>query len=329
MKIVVLDSDPALGCDSAPEQAQGRLDISALEHWGSVEVHPRTPPEKVVERCRGADVVLTNKVVLGPAEFEHLPDLELVSVLATGVNVVDLDAARSRGVTVCNVPGYSTMSTAQHAWALLLELTNRVGLHAQDVEQGGWVQSDSFSYFRTPLRELAGSILGVVGYGAIGQQVVTMAQAFGMQVMVHTRTPRTVEGVLFVDKETLLRQSDVISLHCPLTEETKHFIDEAALSQMKPEALLINVARGPVVDETALAQALVSGQIGGAAVDVLRVEPARRDCPLLQREVLDSGRLLVTPHLAWATLAARQRLLSITAKNIEAFQNGTPQNVVN
>lgn len=328
MKIVVLDSDPALGCDSAPEMARGRLDTAALDRLGTVELHSRTAPDEVVPRCRGAEVVLTNKVVLGRAEFERLPELRLVSVLATGVNVVDLDAARAGGVTVCNVPGYSTMSTAQHAFALLLELTNQVGLHARDVELGGWVNSEAFSYFRTPLRELSGRVMGVVGFGAIGKRVVAMAQSFGMQVMVHTRTERSVEGVLFVDKGTLLRQSDVVSLHCPLTEDTRHFIDEAALSQMKPDALVINVARGPVVDERALARALVAGRIGGVATDVLETEPARRDCPLLQKDVLETGRCLVTPHLAWATFAARERLLSITAENIEAFQNGTPQNVV-
>ncbi len=328
MKIVILDSDPALGCDTAQERAQGRLDISALKKLGTVEIHSRTDPSQVVPRCRGANVVLTNKVVLGQAEFESLPDLELVSVLATGVNVIDLDAARSRGVVVCNVPGYSTMSTAQHAFALLLELTNRVGLHATDVEQGGWAGSESFSYFRTPLTELSGRIMGVVGFGAIGQRVVAMAQAFGMQVMVHTRTERRVEGVLFVDKETLLRESDVVSLHCPLTDETKDFIDDAALAQMKPEALLINVSRGPVVDEAAVARALVAERIGGVATDVLTVEPARKDCPLLQPDVVATGRCLVTPHLAWATLAARERLLAITVENIEAFRRKAPQNVV-
>ncbi len=328
MKIVVLDSDPALGCDSAPEQEQGRLDAAELERLGTLVMHATTAPDQVISRCQGAEVVLTNKVVLGRSEFEKLPKLKLVSVLATGFNVIDLEAARAHQVTVCNVPGYSTMSTAQHAFALLLELTNRVGLHARDVEQGGWVSSPSFSYFRAPLRELAGRVLGVVGFGAIGKRVVAMAQAFGMQILVHTRTPRSIEGVRFVDKETLLRESDVVSLHCPLTEETRHFIDEDALSQMKPDALLVNVARGPVVDESALARALVSGTIGGAATDVLQVEPAEEQCPLLQKDVVETGRCIVTPHLAWATTASRERLLSISAENIEAFLNGTPQHVV-
>lgn len=328
MKIVVLDSDPAFGCDSAPAEARGTLDTAALSKLGDVVIHSRTRPEQVVERCQGAAAVLTNKVVLGRAEFSELPALKLISVLATGVNVVDLEAARSHGVTVCNVPGYSTMSTAQHALALLLELTNRVGLHSADVASGGWQRSETFAYFRTPLQELAGKVMGVVGYGAIGQRVIALAQALGMQVLVSSRTEHQVEGVLFVDKQTLLRQSDVVSLHCPLTDETKHFIDRAALSLMKPSALVINVARGPIVDEQALAEALLSGRIAGAAMDVLSTEPARSDCPLLREDVLATGRCIVTPHIAWATQAARTRLLGITTKNIEAFLKGTPQNVV-
>lgn len=328
MRIVVLDSNPAFGCDSAEAAARGTLDTAALSELGDVVIHAGTKPDEIVARCEGAAVVLTNKVVLGPSEISALPKLRLISVLATGVNVIDLDAARAHGVTVCNVPGYSTMSTAQHALALLLELTNHVGLHASHVASGGWQGSEAFSYFRTPLKELAGDVMGVVGYGAIGKQVIALAQALGMQVLVNSRTVRTVDGVVFVDKETLLRKSDVISLHCPLTDETRHFIDGAALSQMKPGALLINVARGPIVDEEALAQALLSGQIAGAATDVLTSEPPRSDCPLLREDVLSTGRCLVTPHVAWATHAARTRLLDVTTKNIDAFLRGAPQNVV-
>lgn len=328
MKIVVLDADPAFGCDSAEAAARGSLSTTALSALGEVSIHSSTKPEEVVERCEGATAILTNKVVLGRPQILALPKLRLISVLATGVNVIDTDAARAQGVTVCNVPGYSTMSTAQHALALLLELTNRVGLHASDVARGGWQTSQTFSYFRTPLRELAGSVMGVVGYGAIGKRVIALAQALGMQVLVNSRTEHKVEGILFVDKETLLRQSDVVSLHCPLTDETRHFINGSALSMMKPEALLINVARGPIVDEEALAQALLSGQIAGAALDVLTHEPAQNDCPLLRDDVVATGRCLITPHIAWATHASRTRLLDITTKNIEAFLKGTPQNVV-
>lgn len=328
MKIVVLDADPAFGCGSAAEEARGALDKAALLTLGDVTIYDSTKPEQVVERCEGATAVLTNKVVLGRSELATLPDLKLISVLATGVNVVDLEAASAQGITVCNVPGYSTMSTAQHALALLLELTNRVGLHASDVAAGGWQKSETFSYFRTPLQELAGQVLGVVGYGAIGQRMISLAQALGMQVLVNSRTERKVDGLLFVDKQTLLRQSDVISLHCPLTEETRHFIDKPALYSMKPTSLLINVARGPIVDEDALADALLSGRIAGAALDVLSTEPARNDCPLLRPEVFRTGRCLVTPHIAWATHAARTRLLGITVRNIQAYLSGAPQNVV-
>ncbi len=329
MKIVVLDSDPAFGCETAPDGARGALDVSCLAQLGHLEVHANTGPEEVVKRSLDAEVLLTNKVVLGRAEMEQLPKLRLISVLATGVNVVDLAAARERGITVCNVPGYSTRSTAQHAIALLLELSNRVGLHAADVDSGGWQESESFSYFRTPLQELAGLVMGVVGYGAIGKTVAAIAQALGMAVLVHTRTAREVEGIRFVDKETLLRESDVVSLHCPLTDDTHHFIDDVALGKMKPSALLINVARGPVVDEDALSRALIEGRLGGAGLDVLSTEPALPDCPLLSDEVRATRRLIVTPHIAWASEAARGRLLEISARNVEAFQKGSPQNVVN
>lgn len=328
MKIVVLDADPAFGCKSATGGASGALDTTALVALGDVTIYDRTKREQVIERSQGATAILTNKVVLGRSEIAALPDLKLISVLATGVNVVDLDAANAHGITVCNVPGYSTMSTAQHALALLLELTNRVGLHASDVAAGGWQRSETFSYFSTPLQELAGRVLGVVGYGAIGQRMIALGQALGMQVLVNSRTERKVDGLLFVDKQTLLEQSDVISLHCPLTEETRHFIDKAALRSMKRTSLLINVARGPIVDEDALAEALLSGKIYGAALDVLSTEPARNDCPLLRPEVLQTGRCLVTPHIAWATHSARARLLGTTIGNIQAYLSGTPQNVV-
>jgi glycerate dehydrogenase len=323
MNIVVLDSDPAFGCQSASPEARGELDTSHLESLGTLTSYPGTAPADVIERARDARVILTNKVVIGAAELEKLPQLKLISVLATGVNVIDLDAARAAGVTVCNVPGYSTMSTAQHAFSLLLELCQHVGVHADDVKEGGWVKSEPFSYFKTPLVELDGQVMGLVGFGAIGQQVARQAQAFGMRVIVHTRTERSAPGIEFVDKKTLLEQSDVISLHCPLTESTKHFIDDDALSLVKPSAFLINVARGPVVDEAAVASALKAGTLAGAATDVLSVEPAQSDCPLLS-----APRCLITPHIAWASHAARTRLLDITVKNIKAFQNGTPQNVV-
>jgi glycerate dehydrogenase len=323
MKIVVLDSDPAFGSAAAPEDASGRLDAAALSKFGDLFVYPNTSAEQLEERAQDAVVILTNKVAIGAPELAKMPLVRLISVLATGVNVIDLDAAADRGVTVCNVPGYSTMSTAQHTIALLLELCNHVGLHATDVASGSWEKAEAFSYFRAPLRELDGQRLGIVGYGAIGQQVAKVASALGMEILVHTRTQREADGVRFVDKGTLLLESDVVSLHCPLTEETHHFIDEDALGAMKHSALLLNASRGPVVDEAALARALSDGTILGAATDVLSTEPPEKGNPLLS-----APRCLITPHIAWATEAARARLIAISARNIEAFLNGTPQNVV-
>lgn len=323
MKIVVLDSDPAFGSAAAPEEASGRLDPAPLSKFGELFVYPNTSADQLDERAREAVVVLTNKVGIGAAELKKMPELRLISVLATGVDIIDLDAATRRGVTVCNVPGYSTMSTAQHTIALLLELCNHVGLHASDVAAGSWEKAEAFSYFRAPLRELDGLKMGIVGYGAIGRQVAKVAAALGMLILVHTRTRRDEDGIRFVDKETLLRESDVVSLHCPLTEETKHFIDADALRKMKPSSLILNASRGPVVDEAALAQALRDGTISGAATDVLSTEPPRVDNPLLS-----APRCLITPHIAWASEAARARLIAISAKNIEAFLAGSPQNVV-
>jgi len=323
MKIVILDADPAFGSAAAPSQSRGTVEISRLQRLGELTVHEGTLPEQVLERAKDADVLITNKVVLREDHFEKLPSLKLVTVLATGVNVVALDAAAARNITVCNVPGYSTASTAQHAIALLLELTNRVGLHEADVASGAWARSAAFSYFKTPLEELDGKTFGVVGFGAIGQRTASIARALGMHVLAHTRTRRDAFDVEFVEKKCLLERSDVVSLHCPLTEQTKHFIDAPALATMKKSALLINVSRGPVVDETALAAALQTRQIAGAATDVLSQE-----APAADNALTNSPFCIVTPHVAWASQAARERLVHITAENIESFVQGTPQNVV-
>lgn len=284
-------------------------------------LYENTPRELVVERASDADVVLTNKVALGASELEQLPRLRLISVLATGTNVIDVAAAHARGVTVCNVPGYSTASTAQLTIALLLELCHHVGEHSQGVHAGHWSSAPSFAYWKHPLVELSEKTLGIVGFGAIGQRVAAIASALGMRVIVHTRTAR--EGVTCVDKPTLLRESDVVSLHCPLTEATRHFIDADALEQMKASAFLLNVARGPLVDSAAVRRRLDSGQLAGFAADVLEVEPPPADHPLL-----GAPRCLLTPHVAWATEAARARLLAATLENVRAFLAGAPQNVV-
>lgn len=320
MKIVVLDGDPAFG--SGPASC-GELDWAALKSLGEVTVYSGTSPQQTLARAKGAEVLLTNKVVLGATEFAALPELKLVSVLATGVNVVDLESATEHGITVCNVPGYSTASTAQHAFALLLELSNHVGIHGQDVRAGGWENASAFSYFKQPLVELEGLTLGVVGFGAIGARIAQLGQAFGMRVIAHTRSEKKAPGVTFVSKDQLLDESDVVSLHCPLTEQTKHWIDSAALKRMKSSALLINVSRGPVVDEAALAEALQAGDIAGAGLDVLSQEP-----PAQGHALCAEPRCIITPHIAWASTAARARLLDASVQNIAAYASGTPQNVV-
>jgi len=322
MRIVLLDADPITGSARAPAEPPSPA-LASIAHLGRLEVHERTSPDEVVGRLEGAAIALTNKVVLGQKELAELPGLRLISVLATGVNVVDLAAAGRSGVTVCNVPGYSTASTAQHAIALLLELVNQAGRHAADVAGGGWQRSPAFSYYLSPLVELEGLTLGIVGFGAIGRRVASIASALGMRVIVHTRTPGTDAKVRFVDKATLLAESDVVSLHVPLSPETRHYLDRAALSTMKPTALVINCARGPLIDEEALLDALKGGSLRAAALDVLGEEPPRADHPLL-----GLPNCLVTPHVAWASSAARERLLGVTRDNIRAFLDGQPQNVV-
>lgn len=312
-KIVLLDAECA---------NPGDLSWAGLEALGDLVVHDVTEPEDVIARASGAQVVVTNKTVLGSSHFAALPELGCVSVLATGVNVVDLAAAARHGVTVTNVPAYSTPSAAQHTIALLLELTQRVGEHARGVRDGRWSRSRHFSYWDGDLVELEGLTLGLVGFGAIGRRVAHIAQALGMQVLVHTRTPAPDGHARFVDKETLFRTSDVISLHCPLTEATRRFVDDAALAWMKPSAFLINTSRGPVVDEAALARALTEGRIAGAALDVLSQEPPPPDHPLLT-----APRCVITPHIAWATRAARARLIETTVANVRAFLDGRPINV--
>ena len=316
MRIVVLD-----GYTLNP----GDLSWSALEALGSCTIHDRTPPELIVERARDADIVFTNKIVLGRAEFARLPRLRYVGVLATGYNVVDVAAAREHGIVVTNIPAYGTMSVAQLVFAHLLNLTHHVAQHGDSVRRGDWTRSPDFSYSLSPLVELDGLTLGLVGFGRIGQAVGRMAQAFGMRVIVHTRAPRHLDPpVEAVTLDELFRRSDVVSLHCPLTDATRGLVDGRRLALMKPTAFLINTSRGPLVDETALADALNAGRLAGAGLDVLATEPPRADNPLLT-----ARNCHITPHLAWATKAARERLLATAIDNLRAFLVGQPRNVVN
>ena len=313
MKIVVLD-----GYTNNP----GDISWGPIEAVGTLTVHERTPPGEIVARAAEAEVVLTNKAVVGRAEIEALPNLKYIGVLATGYNCVDTVAARERGVPVCNVPEYSTPNVVQATFALLLELTNHVGHHAQTVRAGRWSACPDFCYWDGDLVELAGLTLGIVGYGRIGQSMAAVGRAFGMKILAHRRNPGSDPEC--VDLERLLRESDVVSLHCPLTPDTKELIDTRRIGLMKPTAFLLNTARGALVNEADLAAALDAGRLAGAGLDVLTVEPPPASNPLLKAK-----NCIITPHVAWATRNARRRLIEITAANLLAFAAGTPRNVVN
>lgn len=315
MNLVVLD-----GYATNP----GDLSWSAFQSLGDCRVYDRTPPEDVVARAKDAELVLTNKTALPAEVLVQLPKLRYIGVLATGVNVVDLAAARERGICVTNVPGYGTRSVAQHTLALILELTNQAGLHSRDVREGRWARSPDWCYWDQPLVELDGRTLGIVGYGRIGRNVAELARAFGMKILAPSRkTSAQEEGVTFVPLEQLLASSDIVSLHCPLTEDTRALIDAKALALMKPTAFLINTSRGPLIADEDLASALRQGLLAGAALDVLSVEPPPADHPLLS-----APRCLITPHQAWATSSARKRLLETAARNVRAFLDGRAENKV-
>lgn len=315
-KIVVLD-----GFTANP----GDLSWSELEQCGALTVHDRTPAAAIVSRAADAEIVLTNKTPLTRETIAALPHLRYIGVLATGYNVVDTAAAAERGIPVCNVPEYSTPNVAQAVFALLLELTNRTGHHAETVRAGRWSACPDFCYWDGDLIELQGRTLGIIGYGRIGAAVARIGDAFGMRVLATKRHPSPDQPPAhFVGLEELLRESDAISLHCPLTPETKELIDAERISQMKPGALLINTARGPLVNERDLAEALNRERLGGAALDVLSTEPPSPDNPLLQAK-----NCIITPHIAWATREARARLIHVAAENLRAWQSGLPQNVVN
>jgi glycerate dehydrogenase len=316
MRIVVLD-----GYTLNP----GDLSWAALEALGGATIHDRTPPDQVVKRAAGAAVVLTNKTVFDRAAISALPKLRYIGVLATGYNVVDVAAARERGVVVTNVPAYGTASVAQMVFAHLLNLAQRVGDHSASVRRGDWSRSADFCYWTAPLIELEGLTMGIVGYGRIGRAVARLALAFGMRVLLHDqRRSRIPRGCAWVSLEALCRDSDVVSLHCPLTPDTRGLVNAQFLVRLKPTAFLINTSRGPLIDEPALAAALNAGRLAGAGLDVLAVEPPPADHPLLT-----ARNCFLTPHIAWATKAARVRLLRTAADNVAAFLAGRPQNVVN
>lgn len=298
------------------------IDWKAMEALGHVVRYDNTAAEQVIERARYADALLVNKVRLTGAVLEQLPRLRYIGVLATGYDNVDTAAARARGIAVTNIPGYSSDSVAQLTFALLLEMCHHAGEHSRRViSERAWSRQSSYCFWDYPLFELSGRTMGIVGLGRIGQRVAEISRAFGMRVLACTRTPRNIEGVACVDFETLLKESDVISLNCPLTEQTRGLINADALSKMKKTAYLINTARGGVIVEGDLRAALDEGVIAGAALDVLDGEPPRADNVLL-----DAKNVIITPHIAWATEEARTRLVAIAAENLALWQQGRAQN---
>jgi glycerate dehydrogenase len=297
-----------------------------VEALGELSVFERSLADEIVPRAQGAAVVVTNKTPLSAATLAELPDLAGICVLATGVNVVDVAAASARGIPVCNIPAYSTASTAQHTIALLLELTNHVGKHDVAVHQGAWVNALDFSFTLSPLTELDGLVLGIVGFGAIGRRVAEIARALGMRIVAAGDARRDADPVWLerTPLDDLFRRVDVLTLHCPLSDATRGLVNAARLATMRPSALLLNAGRGPLVNEADLADALERGVIAGAALDVLSEEPPRADNPLLT-----APRCVITPHNAWLTLAARRRAMQTTAENVRGILQGAPRNVVN
>jgi len=300
---------------------------TAIERLGKVREFDRTLPEQVVERSQGATVLVINKVKLPADGLSQLPELKLIAVTATGFDCVDAKAARHLGIAVCNVPIYGTDSVAQHTFALILHLCHRIDLHAEAVRDGEWCRSPDFSFWKTPLVELAGKTLGLVGMGRTGGRVAELAHVFGMNVIAASRLRRDSpdwQPFAWKNVDEVFAESDFVSLHCPLTDETRGLVRASKLLKMKPSAVLVNTSRGGLVIEQDLADALNRGQIAAAALDVLSTEPPAADNPLLC-----ARNCTITPHQAWATLAARERLMQSTAENIAAFLNGTPANVVN
>ncbi len=304
----------------------GDISWAPLEALGSVTVYDKTQPEELLERASTADIIFTNKIRLTAEIMQQLPNLKYIGVTATGYDVVDIAAAAQRGIPVCNVVAYGVGTVAQHVMALILELSRNITLHSDSVKQGQWNARNEWCYWLSPLRDFGDMRLGVVGFGNIGREVGRMGQALGMQVQAYNRSPKAQPEYPceFVDLDTLFATSDVISLHCPLTEESRGFVNAARIASMKKGAILINTARGPLVDEEAASQALHSGHLGGLGTDVLSTEPPAVDNPLLT-----APRCLITPHIAWATLKARANIIRLASENVAAWQQGKAQNVVN
>ena len=311
MKIVILDGATAKGKE---------LDFDFLNQFGDVTYYDTTRNEDVLSRAKDADILVINKIVMDKDTLAECKNLKLITILATGYNIVDIEAAKALGITVCNVPYYSTNSVAQLTFAFILDFACKLSLHTQSVARGDWQNCKDFAYTLATLHELSGKTLGIIGYGSIGKKVAQIGKAFGMNVLIATRTP--VEGC--VSKEEVFKNADFVTLHCPLNEQSKLMINEKSLALFKPTAYLINTARGGLIDENALAAALNSGKIAGAALDVLTSEPPKADNPLIHAK-----NCIITPHMAWASLEARVRLLHATEDNVRAFLQNAPINKVN
>ena len=317
MKLIVLDGKTLNPGDNPWDP---------LERLGIIEVFDRTPDDQIVARCADASIVLTNKVPFTKATLDQLPNLKFIAVTATGFNIVDTAAAADRGIVVSNVPEYSTQSVAQHVFAMLLSFLHRPSEHHQAIVDGQWQAIGDFSFTLLPIQALVGKTFGIIGTGRIGRATAAVATAFGMRVVASSRqhaAPSSDDNFARLPIEQLFAEADVVSLHCPLTDHNQQFVDAELLSRMKPSSILVNTARGGLVDEQALANALNTDVIAGALLDVCSTEPIGADNPLLSAK-----NCVLTPHIAWATLAARQRLMQTTAKNIAAFLQGQPQNVV-
>ncbi|EPR13791.1 D-2-hydroxyacid dehydrogenase [Ruminiclostridium papyrosolvens] len=318
MKIVVLD-----GYTLNP----GDMSWDAMGRLGELVVYDRTPAEKIIERIDNAEIILTNKVILTKEILDKTPSVKYIGVMATGYNVVDTQYAKELGIIVTNVPAYSTDSVAQMVFAFILEFCHHVGEHNRAVHEGKWTKNIDFSFWDYPLIEIKNKTLGIIGFGAIGQKVAKIAEIFGMKVLFHSRTLNPgleTDNIKYPAMEKVLTDSDFITLHCPLTEQTKGLINKDTISKMKDGAFLINTSRGPVIDEKDVAQALNTGKLAGFGTDVVSIEPVQAENPLLCAK-----NCIITPHFAWATKEARQRLMDTLIKNVDSFIKGTPVNVVN
>ena len=314
MKIVITDASTV---------TNGDISLEVFKQFGEVEIFDVTEPDQVAQRVKDADMIICNKTLLNRDNLNEAKNLKYIGLFATGYNNIDLEYTNENGITVCNAPGYSTEAVAQHTFAFILSILNRVGEYNETVKQGDWIKSRTFSYFPLPLSELSQKTIGIVGYGSIGKRVGDIAKAFNMKVLVHNRSKIQDETVLQVTFDELLAKSDIVTLHCPLNKDSENIMNTEAFNKMKDGAVFVNTARGGMVDEIALRSALASGKLLGAGVDVLRSEPMDKDCPLF-----NAPNCYITPHIAWAGVETRTRLLKLVTDNIQAFLDGKAQNTV-